>query len=138
VGRAAVARAHLAHGARRSGPVPTARAEEERATLAADFAARDGAAPTPTPELAAVVRALPPAVAAPPGRGQLALSFGPSLAVDLRATAAGIEVVLRPDPRLARAAEAELPRVVAALRARGVAVVRAEVRRGAGGAGRAR
>src|SRR6266511_2261637 len=47
--------------------------------------------------------------------------------------AAGIEVVLRPEPRLLRAAEAELPRVVEALRLRGVEVARAEVRPRQGG-----
>jgi hypothetical protein len=89
----------------------------------------------PVPELAAVVRAVPAAIAA--GRLQdgapLTLSFGPSLGVELRSGAAGVELVLVPDARLARAAEADLPRMVSALRVRGVALARAEVRPRAGG-----
>lgn len=94
----------------------------------------------PAPELAAVVRVLPPAVAAlgAPGAAPLALSFGRSLDVELRATPAGVDVVLRPAPGLARAAEAELPRLVAALRIRGVAVAGAEVRPRGQAGGRAR
>jgi hypothetical protein len=121
-----------AAGAGAKPPAPAARPLEAPAPLAADLAPRDAPAVAPLPELPAVLRVLPPAAAALAGPGRLALSFGPSLEVDLRATAAGVEVVLRPEPRLVRAAEAELPRVVAALRARGVAVARAEVRRGAG------
>jgi hypothetical protein len=92
-----------------------------------------------TPELAAVARAAPVAIAARGGLADgapLALSFGPSLAVELRAGPAGVELRLLPDARLARAAEAELPRVVTALRLRGVAVARAEVRSRAGGSAR--
>ena len=93
----------------------------------------------PVAELAAVARALPPAVAAARvADGPLALSFGRSLDVELRATPEGIELLLRPEASLARAAEAELPRVVAALRVRGVAVARAEVRPRPGDGGRAR
>jgi hypothetical protein len=92
----------------------------------------------PTPELAAVARAVPIAIST--GRlhdgAPLTLSFGRSLAVDLRSGAAGVELVLVPDARLARAAEAELPRIVSALRLRGVAVARAEVRPRAGGRAR--
>jgi hypothetical protein len=119
-------------GAPRSPPGVATRPEEARGPLAAEVPLADAPAVAPPTELSAVARALPPAVAALAGPGRLSLSFGPSLEVDLRATAAGIEVVLRAEPRLARAAEAELPRVVAALRARGVAVARAEVRRGPG------
>jgi hypothetical protein len=84
----------------------------------------------PVAELAALARAVPVAVAAAArGTGApLALSFGRSLDVELRSGAAGVEVLLRPDPRLLHAARAELPRLVAALRVRGVAVARAEVR----------
>jgi hypothetical protein len=134
-------RAGALGSARRPGPAPGAARspqEEARGLPAADVTLRDPPAVAPPSELGAVARALPPAVAVLAPGGQLALSFGPSLEVDLRSTAAGVEVLLRPEPGLARAAEAELPRVVAALRARGIAVARAEVRRGSGGAGRAR
>jgi hypothetical protein len=109
----------------------TARHDDPRAALSPEAAKLDALVDlAPVPELAALVRALPAAVDASRVRdgAPLALSFGRSLEVDLRSGAAGIEVVLRPDPRLARAADAELPRVVAALRARGIAVGRAEVR----------
>lgn len=113
--------------------------DEARAALLQ--AARHEAAPDPSPipELAAVVRALPPAItsAIAGGNGPLALSFGRSLDVELRPGVGGVEVVLRPEPRLLRAAEAELPRLVEALRVRGVAVASAVVRP-RGGAGRAR
>lgn len=81
-------------------------------------------------ELRAILRALPVAVdASRIGEGApLSLSLGRALDVDLRAAAAGVEVVLRPDPRLARAAQAELPSLVASLRSRGITVARAEVR----------
>jgi hypothetical protein len=82
------------------------------------------------PELAALARALPVAVVAAAARGgaPLALSFGRSLEVELRSGPGGVELLLRPEPRLERTADAELPRLVAALRTRGVAVARAEVR----------
>jgi hypothetical protein len=81
-------------------------------------------------ELRALVRALPVAVESAGLRAgaPLALSFGRSLDVELRSTPAGVEVVLRPAAPLARACEAELPRVVRALEARGVTVARARVR----------
>ncbi len=81
------------------------------------------------PELRAAVGALPVAVQAAHLRdgGPLALSLGRSLDVEIRAGAAGLEVSLRPEPRLARAAAAELPALAAALRARGIAVARVEV-----------
>jgi len=79
-----------------------------------------------------VVRALPPAIAAARVRegAPLTLSFGPALGVDLRRGAEGLEVTLRPAVALERAAAAELPGLVAALRARGLRVSRAEVRQG--------
>lgn len=94
----------------------------------------------PVPELAAAVRVLPVAVAAlrSPAGAPLTLSFGRSLEVELRATPAGVDLVLRPAPGLARAAEAELPRLVAALRVRGVTVAHAEVRSRGQRGGRAR
>lgn len=92
------------------------------------------AAPEPypvTPELAALVRALPVSMAAAraPREGSLALSFGRSLDVELRSGPEGIDLVLRPDDRLRSAAAAELPRIVAALGARGITVGRVEIRR---------
>jgi hypothetical protein len=94
----------------------------------------------PVVELARVARAVPVAIASlgPPGSAPLALSFGRSLDVELRATAAGVDVVLRPEPRLARAAEAELPGLVAALRGRGISVAAATVRPRGPSGGRAR
>jgi hypothetical protein len=80
-------------------------------------------------ELRSVLRAAPPAIAAAVRQGEphVALRFGDALSVDLRAGAQGLEVLLRPDPRLAGAARAELPRLIEALRARGVRVAHAEV-----------
>jgi hypothetical protein len=68
----------------------------------------------------------------------LALSFGRSLDVELRSGTAGVEILLRPEPHLLHAARAELPRVVAALRLRGVAVANADVRGRESPPGRAR
>ena len=128
-----------------SGPGSGARSAELRKVardrappLAAREAARDeerrlaAAFPRRTPGGAArrlagagdsrpLVRALPAAVDAARLRdgAPLSLSFGRSLDVELRAVPAGVEVVLRPEPRLLRAAEAELPRVVEALRLAG-------------------
>jgi hypothetical protein len=84
----------------------------------------------PVPEIAALVRTVPAAIALARQRdgASLSLSMGHALDVELRAGPGGVDVVLRPEPPLARAAEAELPRVVAALRVRGVVVGRAEVR----------
>jgi hypothetical protein len=92
------------------------------------------------PELAALVRTLPVAIAPAGARhgAPLTLSFGRSLDVELRTGTAGLELLLRPDPRLVHAARAELPAVVAALRVRGLAVASAEVRARGGGTGRAR
>jgi hypothetical protein len=82
------------------------------------------------PELRAVVRTLPLAIQTLGVRegAPLALSFGRSLDVEIRSAPRGLELVLRPEPRLARATEAELRGVVAALAAKGIAVARAEVR----------
>ena len=103
---------------------------ERAGQLAADLP-RPGGSPEvqAVPEIAALARTLPLAVAAAGARegAPLALSFGRSLDVELRSGAAGVEILLRPEPRLLHAAEAELPRVVAAMRARGIAVARAEV-----------
>ncbi len=113
----------------------------EEARAAAD-PARAGAPPedAAVPEIAALVRTLPVAIAAARARegAPLALSFGRSLDVELRSGAAGVEVLLRPEPRLLQAAQAELPRVLAALRLRGIAVARAEVRARGGGDRRTR
>jgi hypothetical protein len=86
----------------------------------------DGAAP----EIAALLRALPVSMTASrePREVSLSLTFGRSLHVELRARPEGIDLVLRPDDRLRGAATAELPRIVAALGARGIAVGRAEIR----------
>jgi hypothetical protein len=103
------------------------------------------AAPTPpllapdlaVSELRAVVRALPVAVETFGVRdgAPLSLSFGRSLEVELRASPRGVELLLRPERRLARACEAELGALVSALAARGVAVARAGVRARSVGAG---
>ncbi len=90
-----------------------------------------------TPELRALVRTLPLAIQTfgVKDGAPLALSFGRSLDVELRAVPGGVELVLRPEPRLARATEAELRGVVAALGEKGIRVARAAVRaRGAGAA----
>lgn len=108
--------------------------EEERTVASPRPGVAATAAPEPTPaalpELRALVRALPVAVDASRLRdgAPLAISFGRSLDVELRPSPAGLELVLRPEARLARACQAELPGVVAALAARGLAVARAEVR----------
>lgn len=87
------------------------------------------------PELRAIVRTLPVAIEAARVReGEpLSLSLGRALSVELRRGVGGLEVVLRPDPTLQRAAAAELPGLLASLRARGIAVARAEVRAQANG-----
>jgi hypothetical protein len=79
------------------------------------------------------VRALPPVIEAArlQDGARLALTLGGALAVDLRGGAAGVEVTLRPAAALGQAAAAELPALVAALRARGVRVARAELASGA-------
>lgn len=84
--------------------------------------------------LRAAVRALPATIEAARlhDGARLTLELGSALGVDLRAGAAGVELTLRPAAALTGAAAAELPGLVDALRARGVRVVRAEVRSGPG------
>jgi len=59
-------------------------------------------------------------------RASLDLRFGPSLDVRLTRSLEGVDLLLRPGAGLRAAAEAELPGLVAALRARGISVARAE------------
>jgi hypothetical protein len=88
------------------------------------------ATPPGIPELQAALRSAPAAIAAAlrEGQPQLALSFGSALSIDLRVGAQGLELSLRPSASLEGAARAELPRLLDALRARGLRVARAEVR----------
>lgn len=90
------------------------------------------------PELQAVARTLPVAIETFGMRdgAPLSLSFGRSLDVELRAVPGGVELVVRAEPRLARAFAAGLGDLVASLGRRGVAVVRAEVRSRRGGPAR--
>jgi hypothetical protein len=81
-----------------------------------------------TPLLARAIERLALAVDLRDGPA-LTVRLGESLDVTLTQRAAGIEVRLAAVRGLSPAAEAELPLLVAALRARGVRVVRAEVRR---------
>jgi hypothetical protein len=144
--RAAQGRRAVADGkdAALAGRRDGSREEERLATAAAPVGAAvqgppaTAAAGAPAAaELRAVIRALPVAVDASRVRegAPLTLSLGRALDVDVRAGREGVEVVLRPDPRLARVAEAELPGLVASLRSRGIAVSRAEVRARAGDGG---
>ncbi|HEY6101020.1 MAG TPA: hypothetical protein VIW03_16405 [Anaeromyxobacter sp.] len=133
--RTAADRADDALRSRRDGFREEARIAEPQPPPAA--AMREADAIT-VPELHALVRTLPLAMRTFGVRegAPLALSLGRSLEVELRAAPRGLELVLRPEPRLARATEAELRGVVAALAAKGIAVARAEVRaRPAGGGG---
>jgi hypothetical protein len=86
------------------------------------------------PALRAAIRALPAAAEVVRARAgdRLELAFGRALSIELRAARGGVEIVLRPEAGLAREAAAELPALVRALRDRGVAVARAEVRRRGG------
>jgi hypothetical protein len=70
------------------------------------------------------------------GGPALTVRLGASLEVTLTQRPSGVEVRLAAARGLSPAAEAELPLLVAALRARGVRVVRADVRRIAAGARR--
>ncbi len=56
------------------------------------------------------------------------LSFGGDLRIRLTRSPRGVELRLEPNPGLCGAARAEMPGLVAALRARGVVVAKAEVR----------
>lgn len=90
-----------------------------------------GPAPTSAAEgLRAVVRSLPAQieVARLAAGAQVTLAFGGALGVEVRSGRSGIEVTLRPAAPLQRVAAAELPGLVAALRARGLVVARADVR----------
>ncbi len=84
--------------------------------------------------LAAAVRALPPAVEVfrAAGREVLSLDFGRTLKVELRQREGGVELALAAAAALAPAARAELPGLLRALVARGVPVVKAEVRQRGG------
>jgi hypothetical protein len=127
VRRAATARVDVTLRARRE-----VFRDEERHAPAAPASIPPGrpiSDPPPVSELRAVLRALPPAIDASGVRdgAPLTLAFGRSLSVDVRASASGVELLLRADARLARAAQAELPGLVAALRSRGIRVARADV-----------
>jgi len=76
------------------------------------------------------VRAVVPAVEAfrLGGREALSLDFGRALGVELRQRPGGVELSLTAAAALAPAARAELPGLLRALAARGVPVLRAEVR----------
>jgi hypothetical protein len=91
-----------------------------------------GEAALPSPDLAAAVRAVPPAVVAfrLGGREAVALDFGAALGLVLRREPGGVALTLAVVPGLAAAARAELPGLLRALAGRGVAVVRAEVSQG--------
>lgn len=102
-----------------------------------------GPAPGPPPPLAATLaqalRSVPPAVEAlrRGDREVLALDFGRALGVEVREAPGGVVLTLAAAPGLLSAARAALPGLARALAARGVAVVRAEVRaRPDGGRGR--
>jgi hypothetical protein len=114
------------------------RAADCRSTSASARAGQHGAEPS-LPELREAVRAIPPAIWAGRLQGGAAveLSFGRELSVVLRQGVAGIEIAVRTDAALARAARVDLPALVRSLRARGVEVARAEVRGGAPVAARA-
>jgi len=61
-------------------------------------------------------------------RAYVEVRLGSELGVRLTRAPTGVEVVLEAAPSLRRAAEAELPGLLAALRARGLSPARAEVR----------
>jgi hypothetical protein len=105
---------------------------EQTATAQAALACQRRSEGPALPELREAVRAIPPAIwAGRVGGGSvLELAFGRDLTVELRQVADGIELQLRASAGLARAARVDLPALVDALRARGVTVVRAEVRGG--------
>jgi len=112
-----------------------------RGTAASAPAGPSPAAPDPgRVTLAMAVRAIVPAVEAfrLGGREALALDFGRALGVELKRAPGGVEVALAAAPALASAARAELPGLLRALAARGVPVVRAEVRERGAPAGQRR
>lgn len=102
---------------------------ESRSALAAPEARPRLAAPA-LPELREAARAIPPAIWAGrlSGGETVELSFGRELAVELRQVAGGIEIAVRAEPGLVRAARVDLTALVRTLRERGLTVVRAEVR----------
>ncbi|GEJ59398.1 hypothetical protein [Anaeromyxobacter diazotrophicus] len=122
---------HQALGERRSSAEPDGGAAAPRSPEAP----APGAAEPRAPEGARAGPLWPPAalealaLAARRGeRPSLELSMGREVRVTLVRAARGVEVLLDVRAGLRPAAEAELPRLVAALRERGVAVARAEVR----------
>ncbi len=134
--------ARVAPGARRAASVVLGEAAPREAASASVCAAAplpgkarpdDGVAPE-VAALRAGVRALPAVMEAARlhDGAELTLAMGSALGVDLRGGADGVELTLRPEAPLARAAAAELPALVDALRARGVRVVRAGVQVGSG------
>ena len=116
-----------ASGARRQIPDGPQRRRSTSCTAAAAAAARPPeAAPALLPPRALEQVAL--AARELGGRPSVELTFGRDLRVTLLRAERGVEVVLAPAEGLHRAADAELPGLVAALRAGGVVVTRAEVR----------
>lgn len=83
--------------------------------------------------LRAAMRALPPAIEAARLHDgtRLTLALGGALGVDLRGGPAGVEVTLRPAEALGQVAAAELPALIAAVRARGVRVAHVALAPGA-------
>jgi hypothetical protein len=138
--RATAARATLSRApaarrpyADREASAPAARrelSEEQRISAAVAPLPRSSEADPRAPvELRALARALPVATITVLRAGApLALALGRSLALELRPTPRGVELVLHADRRLATACTDGLPELVAALARRGVAVARAEVR----------
>lgn len=96
--------------------------------------------PTPAAVLAAAVRGVVPAVEAllRSGREAVSLDLGRALGVEVRAEPGGVALTLAAAPGLSAAARAELPALTRVLAARGIAVVRAEVRPRHAGGGRGR
>jgi hypothetical protein len=95
--------------------------------------------PAARSELREALRGLPAAIEAARTRegARLALSFGRSLKIEIRATPAGVDLVLRPEPRLSHACAAELGGLLAALRTRGIAIARVAIRARQAGVARA-
>lgn len=124
-----------AGGPRPQGGSPCSPQVASQSSSGAGAPAHHGPAPA-LPELREAARAIPPAIWAGrlQGAAVVELAFGRELSVELRQGAAGIEVAVRTDAALARAARVDLPALVQSLRARGVEVARAEVLGGARGA----
>lgn len=94
----------------------------------------DVAAATPLFGAAAVAQ-VSLLVARSGGRTSVELALGRGVSVAITRTPRGVEVFLHAPPGARRAAEAELPALIGAVRARGVTVARAGVRAGAAGPG---